>query len=469
MKLSERISKAWNVFKNPIDTTSRDFNYGFSKHNRRMTSFSNESSMINPIYTRIAIDAAAVSIRHSRVDDQDRYKETMVSGLSTCLSRKANIDQTGRELIQDLVLTLCDNGVAVLVPVDAEIHPRTHNYIDIYSMRVGTVVTWYPKHVNVSLYDENEGERKEILVKKENVVIVENPLYSVMNEPNSTLKRLVRKINLLDQIDEKNLPGKLDLIFQLPYSVKTEARRAEAERRRNDLESQLAGKRFGIGYIDATEKITQLNRPAENNLTSQIEYLTKMLYSQLGLTEAVFNGTANEQEFLNYYNRTIEPILSAVTEKMEMVLISKTAYTQGQRIKFFREPFKLVPINNIAEIADSFTRNEILSSNEIRSIVGFKPVDTKEADALRNSNLNHPEDMADEYTQEDYDENMGDLDEIDSEFGMAHYASIYYDPVKAHEYYMQHRKLKGRRPRLNDTGKAALKYVKGQMRDERKI
>jgi hypothetical protein len=343
--------------------------------------------MISSIYTRLSIDVASVDMRHVKTDEQKRYIDDVDSGLNNCLTLEANIDQAARAFRQDIAMTLFDRGSAALVPVDTSINSQTAGAFDILTLRVGEIVTWYPRHVRVSLYNEATAQREELTLEKSSVAIVENPLYSVMNEPNSTLQRLLHKLNLLDAIDEQSASGKLDLIIQLPYVVKSEQRRQQAEQRRIDIELQLKGSQYGIAYTDATEKITQLNRPAENNLMSQIEYLTAMLYGQLGLTEEVMNGTADEKAMLNYWNRTIEPILTAVTEAMRRSFLTKTARTQGHTVMFFRDPFRLVPIERIAEIADKFTRNEILTSNEIRQVVGMAPHKDPKADQLINSNM----------------------------------------------------------------------------------
>ena len=384
-----RLQHAWNAFKNR-DPTGKQYEYGISygsRPDRTRMRFGNERSIIASIYTRIAIDVAAVSIQHVRLDQNGRYAETINSHLNECLTVQANIDQSGRALIQDIVMSMFDEGVVAVVPVDTTFNPNKSGSFDILSLRVGKILEWYPRHVRVQLYNDRVGRREEVILEKRFVAIIENPLYAVMNEPNSTLKRLVHKLNLLDSIDEQSGSGKLDLIIQLPYVIKTPARREQAEQRRKDIEMQLAGSKYGIAYTDGSEKITQLNRPAENNLMAQIEYLTSMLYSQLGITENVFNGTAEEAEMLNYYNRTIEPILAAITDAMNRTFLTKTARTQGQKIIYLREPFKLVPVNNLAEIADKFTRNEILTSNEIRALIGFKPVDNPKADELRNPNI----------------------------------------------------------------------------------
>jgi Phage portal protein len=392
----------WNAFVNqiperkknsswPIQPANGDqqyygASYG-SRPDRVRLRISNERSMISSIYTRLSIDVASVDMRHVRLDEQKRYIDDIDSGLNNCLTVQANIDQAARAFRQDVAMTLFDKGVAVLVPVDTTISPEQSGGFDILTLRVGDVVTWYPYHVRVSVYNETIAQREEITLHKSAVAIVENPLYAVMNEPNSTLQRLLHKLNLLDAIDEQSASGKLDLIIQLPYVIKSEARRQQAEQRRADIEFQLKGSQYGIAYTDGTEKITQLNRPAENNLMAQVEYLTEMLYGQLGLTEEVMNGTADEKAMLNYWNRTIEPVLTAVVESMRRSFLTKTARTQKQDVKFFRDPFRLVPIENIAEIADKFTRNEIMSSNEIRQVVGLSPHSDPKADKLINSNM----------------------------------------------------------------------------------
>ncbi len=382
---------AWNVFANQeTRQKSQPSSYaGISgrRPDRQRFLIPNERSMISSIYTRLSIDVASIDMRHVRLDDQKRYVEDIDSGLNNCLTVEANTDQAARAFRQDIAMTLFDRGVAALVPVDTSINPEQTGGFDILTLRVGEILTWYPQHVRISLYNEATAMREEITLNKSAVAIVENPLYSVMNEPNSTLQRLLHKLNLLDAIDEQSASGKLDLIIQLPYVIKSEARRQQAEQRRADIEFQLKGSQYGIAYTDGTEKITQLNRPAENNLMAQIEYLTAMLYGQLGLTEEVMNGTADEKAMLNYWNRTIEPILTAMVEAMRRSFLTKTARTQRQSVFFFRDPFRLVPIENIAEIADKFTRNEIMSSNEMRQVVGLAPHPDPKADQLVNSNM----------------------------------------------------------------------------------
>lgn len=376
----QRFKRAWNVFTSRSPT---DYYGGISyRPDRRRMRYVNEKTTIAAIYNQISIDCMNINIKHVQTDINGRFKEELNSGLDNCLTLDANVDQTGRALMQDIVLSLLDEGCIAVVPVDVD---QATN--DILTLRVGKIVQWYPDKVKVRLYDERVGRYFEVLVPKMNAAIVENPLYSVMNEPNSTLKRLSHKLALLDDIDEKDY-GKLDLIIQLPYVIKSPARKQQAEDRRKDIEMQLSGSRYGVAYTDGTEHITQLNRSLDNHLLDQIDSLKKELYSQLGLTPEVFSGTANEQTMLNYYNRTIEPIMNAITEEMTRKFLTKNARTRGQKIMYSRDPFKLVPINNIADIADKFTRNEILSSNELRGIIGFKPVDDPDADALRNKNLN---------------------------------------------------------------------------------
>lgn len=390
-----RLKHAWNVFidrdERNFQTSAFDIGSGYSlQPNRTRFPVVNERTIISSIYTRLGIDVASVDIRHVRLDDEKRYLEDIDSGLNECLQVEANIDQAAQAFRQDIVLTMFEYGVAAVVPVDTTINPMTTGGYDIKTMRVGNVTQWYPEHVRVSLYNQKTGLREEVTVTKSSVALVENPLYNVMNEPNSTLQRLIRKLGLLDVVDEQSSSGKLDIIIQLPYVIKSEARRAQAEQRRKDIESQLQGSKYGIAYTDGTEKITQLNRPTENNLLKQVEYLTGMLYNQLGLTEEVMNGTADEKAMLNYRNRTLKPILTAITEAMIRSFLTKTARSQKQSIMFFADPFQLVPISEIAEIADKFTRNEIVSSNEIRQIIGMRPSKDPKADALRNSNMPEP-------------------------------------------------------------------------------
>jgi Phage portal protein len=390
LRFGTTLRHAWNVFSNrDIRDKARPYaepRYG-TRPDRVRLRIPNERSIISSVYTRLSIDVASVDMRHVRLDENKRYIEDIDSGLNSCLTVQANIDQAARAFRQDIAMTLFDKGVAVLVPVDTTINPEKTGGFDILTLRVGDVVTWYPYHVRVSVYNEASAQREEVTLHKSAVAIIENPLYAVMNEPNSTLQRLLHKLNLLDAIDEQSASGKLDLIIQLPYVIKSEARREQAEQRRKDVEFQLKGSQYGIAYTDGTEKITQLNRPAENNLMAQVEYLTEMLYSQLGLTNEVMNGTADEKAMLNYWNRTVEPVLTAMVESMRRSFLTKTARTQKQDVKFFRDPFRLVPIENIAEIADKFTRNEIMSSNEIRQVVGLAPHSDPKADRLVNSNM----------------------------------------------------------------------------------
>ena len=391
--LIDSIKNVWNAFRNNDRTPSyHDTSYyGFSsyRNDRTYKSRTNDRSIVTALYTRIAMDVASIPIRHVRTDENGRYLEEMDSYLNERLNLNANIDQTSRMFIQDVVMSMFDEGIVAIVPVDTTSDPFDGSF-DVLSLRTGKVVQWYPTTIRVKVYNELTGKQEEVTLPKDSVPLIENPFYSIMNEPNSTLKRLVRKLNLLDVIDEQSGSGKLDLIIQLPYVIKTEARRQEAEKRRKEIENQLRDTKYGIAYTDATEHITQLNRPAENNLLKQIEYLTTLLYSQLGITEEILNGTATEEAMLNYNNRVIEPILSAISNELYRKFLTKTARTQGQRIKFFRDPFRLVPVNQIAEIADKFTRNEIMTSNEIRQVIGMKPSDDPKADELRNSNLSEP-------------------------------------------------------------------------------
>lgn len=403
----DRLQHAWNAFVNNRDPTYSYQNLGVSygyNPNRPRLSHGNERSIITSVYNRIALDVADIQIRHVRLDENDRFISYVNSHLDDCLSFEANIDQTGRSLIQDAVMSMLDEGCVAIVPIDTSLDPKNTGSYDILSLRTGKITEWYPEHVEVELYNEKTGQRQRVKLPKKMVAIIENPFYAVMNEPNSTLKRLIRKLNMLDTIDEQCASGKLDLIIQLPYVVKSEGRRKQADDRRKDIEDQLKGP-YGIAYIDGTEKITQLNRPVENNLMKQIEYLTNMLYSQLGITQAIMENTANEEEMLNYYNRTIAPILSAIVDEMQRKFLTKTARTQKQAIKFFRDPFKLVPVSQLAEISDKFTRNEIATSNEMRQVIGWKPSDDPKADELRNSNLRTAEDSPPPTPDADSEEN----------------------------------------------------------------
>lgn len=391
MGVRDLISHAWNAFLDQrIQDNLRAYESGVAyggRPDRVRLTITNERSIISSILTRLAVDVAATDIRHVRLDDEDRFIEEIQSGLNECLTVEANIDQAARAFRQDIAMTLFDRGVAAIVPVDTTLDPFESGGYDIRTLRVGEIVSWMPEHVRVSLYNQATGRREEVTLEKKFVAIVENPLYSVMNEPNSTLQRLIRKLNLLDVVDEQSSSGKLDLIIQLPYQVKSEARRLQAEQRRKDIEFQLMGSKYGIAYADATEKITQLNRPVDNNLLKQVEFLMEMLYSQLGLTQEVMNGTADEKTMLNYHHRTLEPIIQSIVEAMRRTFLTKTARSQKQSIVAWRDPFKLVPISEIAEIADKFTRNEILSSNELRQIIGRKPSKDPKADQLINSNM----------------------------------------------------------------------------------
>ncbi len=407
MSFGSRLKHAWNAFTGTDYTTYQDVGPGYSSRPDRIRlTKGNERSIITSVYNRIALDVAALNVQHIRLDENGRFLSVIQDGLNTCLTVEANIDQTARAFIQDIVVSMLDEGCVAIVPVDTTYDPSVTGSYDIQTMRVGKILDWYPQHVRVRLYNERTGAKENILVPKSTVAIVENPLYAVVNEPNSTMQRLIRKLNLLDVIDEQSGSGKLDLIIQLPYVIKTEARRQQAENRRKDIEAQLSGTKYGIAYADGTERITQLNRSVNNNLMSQIEYLTSMLYSQLGITQSILDGTADEKTMLNYNNRTIEPIISAIVDEMKRKFLTKTARSQSQSISFFRDPFKLVPVNDIAEIADKFTRNEIMTSNEIRQVIGMKPSDDPRADELRNKNLSAPSESEPEINPPVEDENV---------------------------------------------------------------
>lgn len=423
----ERIVHAWNAFTSR-DPTSRyyyreDFGMAYSSRpDKHRLTRGNERSIVNAVYNRIAIDAASIKMVHAKLDENEHYVETIKSGLNYCLNTEANIDQTGRAFMQDVVMSMMDEGCVAIVPVDATIDPKKSASFEVKTLRTAKIIQWFPRHVRVRVYNDRVGRYEEIVVPKSTTAIIENPLYSVMNEPNSTLNRLIRKLNLLDAVDEQSSSGKLDLIIQLPYVVKTDSRRAQAEQRRKDIEMQLSSSKYGIAYTDGTEKITQLNRAVENNLLKQVEYLTSMLYSQLGMTEDILKGTADEKAMLNYQTRTIEPILSAIADELERKFISKTARTQLQAVMFFRDPFRLVPVNDMAEIVDKFTRNEILSSNEVRAILGYKPSDDPRADELRNKNLNDPnagmmpmDEMGEPYPEEEMNPLDTPMSEVNSE------------------------------------------------------
>lgn len=503
MSFRDRLMNGFNAFMNKDPTYRTDIGISNTyRPDRIRLTRGNERSIITSVYNRISLDCAAIDIKHVRLDEENRYTDTMDSGLNNCLQLEANIDQTGRALVQDIVMSMFNEGSVAVVPVDTSVNPLTGTY-DILTLRTGKIMEWYPRHIKVRVYNDRKGLQEEIVVPKINAAIIENPMFAVMNEPNSTAQRLIRKLALLDVVDEQNGSGKLDLIIQLPYQIKTEARRLQAENRRNDIIKQLSTSQLGIAYTDGTEKVTQLNRPIENQLMTQIETLTRMLYSQLGLTEEIMNGTADEKVMTNYYNRTIEPIMSAIVDEFKRKFLTKTGRTQGQSVMFFRDPFKLVPTTELAELADKFTRNEIMSSNEIRQIVGMKPSDDPRADQLVNSNISQskedprmggtlPEDLEEgsEIDNQGFDESSRQLDDLDMSLDqleemlkhsdnsyLAHYASQYYDPVKAHEYYMEYvknNKLKGREEgktyttsRLNDQGKMAYRTIKENLRAEK--
>lgn len=514
IELFSRAKNAWNAFINNKDPTeSREYDTESVSYpirpDRPRVSRGAERSIVNAVYNRIAMDCASVQIRHVKLDANDRYLETINSNMNECFATEANIDQTGRALIQDIVLSMFDEGCVAVVPIDTDDDPDETGSYNIGTMRTAKILSWKPNSIRVKAYNDRTGLYQEINVLKRNALIIENPLYAVVNEPNSTMQRLIRKLALLDSVDEQSGSGKLDLIIQLPYTVRSELRKQQADERKKAIEEQLSGSKYGIAYIDSTEHITQLNRAVENNLMGQIEYLTNMVYAQLGITAEVLNGTADEKTMLNYNNRTIEPILSAIVDEAKRKWLTKTARTQKQSIMFFKDPFKLVPISNLADIADKFTRNEILTSNEVRQIVGMKKSDDPNADQLRNKNLNQsPEEMAmepapeegepmidaDAEIQNEYDNAVSELDDFDSQLDdlekqlehgaidigvleaideedwLAHYASQYYDPVKAHEYYMKHRELKGHSSTsgLNEEGRSLAKTVKSQINADRK-
>lgn len=495
VSIASRFKNAFNIFMHP-DRNFRPEGPSYStRPDRHYVSYGNDKSIVTVLYNRIAMDAASVDIQHVRLDEENRFLETIDSELNSCLTLSANVDQTGRALIQDVVLSMLDEGVVALVPIDTDEDPKKDSF-EIYSFRVGKIVEWYPMDVRVSVYDERNGKTEEIIVSKEHTAIVENPFYSVINRPNSTMKRLMRKLSLLDLLDERIASGKLDIIIQLPYMVKGESRRNQAEMRRQAIEEQLVGGKYGIAYIDASEHITQLNRPAENAFTTQVKDLTDMVYNQLGMSKEILDGTADEKTMQNYYTRTVEPIVAALTDEMKRKFLTKTARTQGQSIMAFRDPFKLMPVSAVAETADKFIRNEILTPNEFRQIIGRKPVADEKADQLRNPNISQTveeqvaQELGDEMgvndisvsdmTEEDFAQAFADLDAADEELDdleaelnggeIRHYASPYYDPVKAHEYYMKNRELKGRSSTsgLNEEGKKAASYIRQQLINERK-
>ena len=398
MGIRDRLQHAWNAFVYNDNTYVDPQNLGgLSTYKPDRVHFSRgvERSIVTSVYNRLALDVSSIAIKHVRLDENGRFKEEVDSGLQNCLNVEANIDQTGRAFLQDVVMSMLDEGCVAIVPVDTTIDPAKSGSYEINTMRTGKILEWYPAHVRVRVYNDRKGIHEEVVLPKSAVAIIENPLYAVINEPNSTMQRLIRKLNLLDVVDEQTSSGKLDLIIQLPYVIKTDARRKQAEERRKDIEMQLSGSKYGIAYTDGTERITQLNRPAENNLMKQVEYLTSMLYSQLGLTQSIMDGSADDKTMLNYYNRTVEPILAAITDEIKRKFLTKTARSQKQTIMYFRDPFKLTPVLDLAEIADKFTRNEIMTSNEIRQIVGMKPADDPSADELRNKNLNQSNEAID--------------------------------------------------------------------------
>lgn len=393
MSFWDRLQHGWNAFMNRDPTPYYGYSgpgYSYRPDRPRFTR-GNERSIVTSVYNRIALDVSAITIQHVRLDEDGRFSEIINSKLNNCLTLEANIDQTNRAFIQDIVMSMLDEGSVAIVPIDTTSDPEKPGSWDIETMRTGKVTEWMPSHVRLRVYNDRTGQKEDILQPKSMIGIIENPLYAIINEPNSTMQRLIRKLNLLDAIDEQSGSGKLDLIIQLPYVIKSPARREQAETRRKDIESQLAGSKYGIAYTDGTERITQLNRPVENNLMKQIEYLTNLLYSQLGITQSILDGSADEQTMLNYYHRTIEPIVAAIVDEMKRKFLTKTARSQKQTIYYFRDPFKLVPVNQLAEIADKFTRNEIATSNEIRQVIGWTPSDDPKADQLINSNLNQTE------------------------------------------------------------------------------
>ena len=408
--LGERLMHAWNAFNGKQRIEYREIGSSYSyRPDRVRLSGRNERSIVTSVYNRIAMDVADIQIRHVRVDDDHNFVSFIDSGLDSCLSFEANIDQSGQAFIQDVVLSMLDEGVVAIVPIDTDLDPDITKGYDIFSMRVGEILEWRPQHVKVRVYDDRTGLKKDVLMSKRNVAIVENPLYSVINEPNSTMQRLIRKLVLLDAIDEQSGSGKLDLIIQLPYVVKSPARREQAEERRKEIESQLTGSKYGIAYTDGTEHITQLNRPVENNLMKQIEYLTSMLYSQLGINQSILDGTADEKAMSNYYARTCKPIVAAIVNALKRTFLSKTARSRNQSIMYFRDPFSLVPIGEIAEMADKFTRNEIMSSNEFRAKIGLKPSNDPDADKLKNKNISHPEDSNTGNTDDEEENQNGEV------------------------------------------------------------
>lgn len=498
---TDRIMHAWNAFTGRDPTINRGNSSSFRPDRPRFTRGA-ERSIVNSVFNRIALDCSAIQLEHIKLDENNRMVEVINDGLNNCLTVEANIDQTGRAFVQDIVMSMLDEGCVAVVPVITNISAITNNSYEIETMRTGKIIEWTPDQVKIKMYNDDTGQHGELWMPKKSVAIVENPLYSVINEPNSTMQRLIHKLSLLDYVDEQSSSGKLDLIIQLPYVIKTEARRKQAEQRRKDIEMQLAGSKYGIAYTDGTEHITQLNRSLENNLVSQIENLTRTLYSQLGITEEIMNGTADEKVMNNYFNRTVEPILSSIADEMKRKFLTKTARTQKHSIAFFRDPFKLVPINELAELADKLTRNEIMTSNEFRQVIGLKPVQNDpKADMLQNSNMPMQDQQIipqeEQLDTEGYQENTEQLDDVDNQLDelesqlnhgdsfllddeLMHYTSKYYDPVKAHEYYEEYtkkHKLKGREKNgeteystsmLNDEGKMAYKQIKEKINAEKK-
>lgn len=488
MRFIDRLAHAWNAFR--YGDQRRRYDLGVSSGwmpGRQIFNYAHERSIIASIYNRLAVDASSISIRHVRVDQNGRYLDTIDSTLNERFSLSANIDQTSRAFFHDVFLSLLDEGYIAILPTGGQLNTTGQYIYEIESFRVAEILEWFPQHVRLKAYNEKSGMREESTVAKSMVAIVENPFYSVMNEPNSTLKRLVRKLNLLDQLDENISSNRLDLILQFPYTVRSDKRREQANDRIKEIQQQLANSQFGIAYTDATEKIIQLNRPVENAMLPQIEYLTKELYGQLGLTDAILNGSASEEELLHYESHTIEPIVSAVVDSMKRTFLTKTARSQGQSIMAFRDPFKLSPASKLAEMADTFIRNEILTANEFRGILAYRPDDNPKSDQLANPNMPQEGEipaeegldgeMEDDMTEEDFQEAFAELDAVDAELDdleasldLTHYASPYYDPVKAHEYYMRTRELRGRKSTagLNEKGKEAAQYVREELSSERK-
>ena len=428
ISIGSRIKNAWNAFRNKNETINyraRTDNGYYTRPDRVRLTGGRERSILTAVLNRIAMDVAAIDVVHCKIDENGRFVNKVDSHLNDCLSTESNLDQTPRAFMQDAVMSMFDEGSVALVPVDTTVNPDNSGSFDVLTMRTGKVIEWYPNDVKVRVYNENRGKKEDILINKHNVCLIENPLYAVMNEPNSTLQRLIRKLTLLDAVDEITSSGKLDLIIQLPYVIKSEARRKQADERMAEIERQLNGTKYGIAYADGTEKIIQLNRPVENQLMKQVEYLTSMLYSQLGITQAIMDGTADEKAMLNYYNRTIEPILSAITDEMKRKFLTKTARTQGQSIEYFRDPFKLVPVEQIAEIADKFTRNEIMTANEIRSIVGYKPSKDPKADQLVNSNIRQPgENQNTQNTDNNFDVPPEENSDVTDELSLEDYKEL---------------------------------------------